>query len=188
MPKKRLKKFLPSPGKLKRMGLVHILGDQIHNPNLWHLNRHSAAGAAFIGVFCAFLPMPFQMFLAALLALWFHKNLPLSIAFVWVSNPFTYAPMFYLNYCVGALLIGESDRPFSIRLTVEWLTNDMLYYWQPLILGSLIVGTLAGALSFALMKSYWRWKVTKNWQKRIEKRQQQFAAEEASSPAPKNDD
>jgi len=188
MPKKRLKKYLPSPGKLKRLGLVHILGDQIHNPNLWHLNRHSAAGAAFIGVFCAFLPMPFQMFLAALLALWLHKNLPLSIAFVWISNPFTYAPMFYLNYRVGALLIGESDRPFLIRLTVEWLTNDMLYYWQPLILGSLIVGTIAGALSFALMKGYWRWKVTKNWQKRIEKRQQQFTAEEASSPATKSDD
>lgn len=169
---------MPSPSKLKSMGLVHVLGDQIHNPNLWHLNRRSAAGAAFIGVFCAFLPMPFQMFLAALLALWFHKNLPLSAAIVWISNPFTYAPMFYINYKLGALFLGESDRPFSIELTVEWLTNDMLYYWQPLILGSLIAGTLGGALSYALMNYFWRWKVMKSWEKRIKRRQVQLADEE----------
>ncbi|MBL4606711.1 MAG: DUF2062 domain-containing protein [Pseudomonadales bacterium] len=175
MPKDRLKKFIPSPSKLKSMGLVHVLGDQIHNPNLWHLNRRSAAGAAFIGVFCAFQPMPFQMFLAALLALWLHKNLPLSITFVWLSNPLTYGPMFYLNYSIGALLIGESDHPFSIQLSLEWLTNDLLYYWQPLILGSVIVGTVAGATSYVLMKAYWRWKVMKSWQKRIEKRRRQLA-------------
>ena len=175
MPKKLLKKYLPSPSKLKDSGLVHVLGDQIHNPNLWHLNRRSAAGAAFIGIFCAFLPMPFQMLLAGLLALWFHKNLPLSVTFVWASNPLTYAPMFYINYKVGALFLGESDRPFSIRLTIEWLTNDMLFYWQPLILGSLIVGTIAGALSYVLMNAYWRWKVMKSWQKRISRRQKELA-------------
>lgn len=170
MPKKHLKKLAPSPGWLKRSGIVHVLGDQIHNPNLWHLNRHSAAGAAFIGVFCAFLPMPFQMFLAALLALWFHKNLPLSVAFVWISNPFTYAPMFYFNYLLGSLLIGASNRPFSIQLSWDWLTSEMMYFWQPLLLGSVITGLIAGAISYALMKAYWRWKVTQNWRERCEKR------------------
>lgn len=166
MPKRLIGKFLPSPAKLKNSALAHILGEQIHNPNLWHLNRRSAAGAAFIGFFCAFLPIPFQMGLAALLALWFHKNLPLSIALVWLSNPFTYAPMFYFNYRLGSLILGESENTFSFEMSWEWLANDFFLYSGPLALGSVIAGLSAGTIGYFIISSYWRWKVVQRWEKR----------------------
>ena len=50
----------------------------------------------------AFLPVPFQMVLAALGALWRRVNLPLAVALICITNPLTMAPAFYLCYKVGA--------------------------------------------------------------------------------------
>ena len=49
------------------------------HPRLWHLNRHSAAGAVAIGLFCGLIPGPLQMIGAAIGALVFRVNLPLGL-------------------------------------------------------------------------------------------------------------
>jgi uncharacterized protein (DUF2062 family) len=38
-----------------------------------------------VGLFCAFIPVPFQMLLAAPSAIIFSANLPVSIALVWIA-------------------------------------------------------------------------------------------------------
>ena len=85
MPKRLFRKYLPSPDRLKGHKSLSFLGGVLSDPNLWHINRHSLAGAAFIGVFTGLLPIPLQMGLAALLAVRFHCNLPLSVVLVWIS-------------------------------------------------------------------------------------------------------
>ncbi len=176
MAKHLFNKYLPTVDKLKSMGLVRILGDQIHNPNLWHLNRRSAAGAMFIGIFSALLPMPFQTIPAALGALWFHKNLPLSIACVWLSNPFTMAPLLYLDYHVGAFFLGYNEHPLSLDLSLEWLMSEVGYYWQPLLLGSILSGIILGAMGYVITRVLWRWYVIVRWRKRqkIRRNRQHF--------------
>lgn len=164
-------KYLPTPDQLKSMGLVRVLGDQIHNPNLWHLNRRSAAGAMFVGVFAALLPMPFQSVVAALGALWFHKNLPVSVACVWLSNPFTMAPLFYLDYRLGTLFLDADAQPLPDNLSVEWLLHEANQYWQPILLGSVLAGLLLGAISYVLTRILWRWYIIYRWNKRKKLRQ-----------------
>ena len=95
MPKKFIRRFLPSHQSIKQNKALKIFGSVLHEPNLWHLNRRSAAGAFGIGLFFAFWPVPFQMWLSAGLAIPFRVNLPLSVATVWVTNPFTIPPIFY---------------------------------------------------------------------------------------------
>ena len=68
---------------------------------MWHINRRSVSTAIFIGLFCAFIPLPSQMLLAALIAIWLKVNLPLSVALVWVSTLITMGPMFYFAYKLG---------------------------------------------------------------------------------------
>ena len=67
MPKKTIKKLMPDHQKIKSNKHLQIFGDLLHNGNLWHLNRRSVAKAFAVGLFFAFVPVPFQMVLAALI-------------------------------------------------------------------------------------------------------------------------
>jgi uncharacterized protein (DUF2062 family) len=74
---------------------LSFLGEKLHDPNLWHLNRRSVSAAFAIGLFAAWIPTPGQMVIAAIIALYFRANLPISVALVWITNPLTMPPMFY---------------------------------------------------------------------------------------------
>ena len=95
MTKKFIQRFLPDPTWIKNHQSLRFLGDWLHDPNIWHLNRRSASMAVFIGLFIAFVPLPSQMLMAAVLAVLLRVNLPLSVLLVWVSNPITMPPLFY---------------------------------------------------------------------------------------------
>lgn len=101
MPRKFLKKFMPNPHEIKNNKFLSLFGKVLHEPNLWHMNRRSMAGAFFVGLFFAWWPVPFQMVLAAGGAILLRVNLPMSIALVWITNPLTMPPMFYFAYVVG---------------------------------------------------------------------------------------
>lgn len=115
MPRKLFKKYMPNEEKLKRHKHLSWLGSHIHDPNLWHLTRKSVARAFFVGLFCAFLPIPLQMLVAAFMAIFLRSNLPISIGLVWITNPLTMPPIFYFTYRVGDFLIGDPGRPLILR-------------------------------------------------------------------------
>ena len=103
MPKRLLKSFMPNAARIREIKSLQSLGDWIYEPNLWHLNRYSASMAFFVGLFVAFIPIPGQMPVAALVALLVRCNLPLAVGLVWLTNPVTMPPLFYMAYRVGAL-------------------------------------------------------------------------------------
>ena len=61
---------------MRRIQSLRLLGDWIYATNLWHINRYSASMAFFVGLFVAFMPIPGQMILAALMAVLLRCNLP----------------------------------------------------------------------------------------------------------------
>ena len=95
MAKKTIQRFLPDPNKIRHHKSLKIFGRLLQDANLWHLNRRSARGAFAVGLFFAFIPVPFQMVLAAAGAILFRVNLPISVALVWLTNPLTMPPIFY---------------------------------------------------------------------------------------------
>lgn len=170
MPKRTLKQFAPSPAALREIKLLRVLGDWIYEPNLWHVNRYSASMAFFVGLFVAFMPIPGQMVLAAILALLLRCNLPLSIGLVWITNPLTMPAMFFLAYSVGALMIDVPMQPLEFQLNWHWLRESIGAIWRPLLLGCVICGLFFGSLSFFLVSMMWRWRVVSRWKKRKELR------------------
>ncbi|MBQ74680.1 MAG: ATP-binding protein [Gammaproteobacteria bacterium] len=162
-------KYLPTKERLREIKSLRFLGEMIFDPNLWHLNLHSISYAALFGLFCCFLPIPFQMIPCALLCIWVRCNIPLALAFAWISNPITMPPMMYFAFKIGTHLLGQNNQVESIDLSLEWLAAQMAIVWQPLLLGSLACGVTAGLVGFATVHLFWRLRLSKYWRKRRQK-------------------
>ncbi|MFA6700612.1 MAG: DUF2062 domain-containing protein [Thiomicrospira sp.] len=186
MPKKLIKRYMPNPKKLYEIKGFKRFAHWFDDPNLWHLNRQSVAKGFFIGLFWMAIPMPWQMAAAAFFAILLRANLPLSVALVWISNPITMGPIFYFNYQIGALLLGEQAREHvSFALSIEWLTNSFVTIWQPLMLGSVTVGLVLAISSYLLVLLFWRIHVYLSWRHRLRNRinKQIFKRPKLTKPA-----
>jgi len=171
MPKRVIKRYLPDHDKIRDHKHLRLLGPLLHDPNLLHLNRRSVSGAFAVGLFMAWLPVPFQMLLSAVTAIIVRVNLPISVVLVWITNPITMPPMFYFAYKVGTWILGQTPEDAEFELTMEWIAQSIDEIWQPLLLGSFIVGVVSSILSFVIIRWLWRLKVIQNWKQRKAKRQ-----------------
>ena len=170
MPKRLIKKYFPSPEKIKSMKSLGFLGAMLQEPNLWHINRRSVSKAFLVGIFCCFLPIPLQMALAALIAIWINCNLPITIMLVWLSNPVTMPPMFYFNYLIGTYILRTPHRDFEVELTFAWFSEKIVEIGLPLYVGSLVCGLFFSAIAYLIIDIWWRRKILRKWKKRRSRR------------------
>lgn len=170
MPRRLFKRYMPDPDSIRSNKSLRFLGALLHDPNLWHLNRHSVARAMAMGLFAAFIPLPMQMLIAASLAVVARANIPISVGLVWLTNPITMPPVFYCTYKLGAWVMQLPPIQLPDNLTFDWITQELSLVWQPFLLGSIIAGIVSGALAYATTMLYWRWWVRHNWRKRRELR------------------
>ncbi len=166
MPKDIIKKFMPDHEKLKQQKSLQFLGDRLHEPNLWHLNRRSVSKALAVGLFCAWIPTPGQMAIAAIAAFYFRANLPISVALVWITNPLTMPPMFYFAYLVGLLALGQNTPDSDFEFTVDNILASLGDIGGPFLFGCLILGILSSVLGYFGMQLFWRTVVIKRWNAR----------------------
>ena len=170
MPKKFIKRYMPDRHAIANHRHLSWLGDHLHDPNLWHLNRRSVAGAVAVGLFMAFVPVPFQMVLSAAAAIVLRVNLPIAVALVWITNPVTMPPMFYFTYKVGAWLMNQPLQPIAFELSWQWLKTELGMIWQPFLLGCAVTGLAAAALAYGLVRLLWRWHVIRTYRERRNRR------------------
>lgn len=166
MPRKLIKRFTPNSDSLKTHPALKWLGGWLHSANLWHLNRNSVASAFFVGIFCAMLPAPFQMFIAASLAILFKANIPISVSLVWTTNPITIPPIFFFAYQVGTYLLDMPAREPEVEMSLTWLKEELSIAWKPLVVGCLVCGITLASICYCTIQIVWRWHVIHNWQKR----------------------
>lgn len=159
MAKHLFKKYLPHPDVIIKNRWIKLLGPRLQEPGLWHINRKSCSGGVAVGMFCAFIPMPFQMLLAAIGAILFRSNILVAVPTVWVSNPLTMAPIFYFCYLVGAQILDINVGNFDFELSFDWLLTGLSEIWQPFLLGCLVLGVIASTLSFILVRVIWRYHI-----------------------------
>ncbi|GMR00110.1 MAG: DUF2062 domain-containing protein [Zetaproteobacteria bacterium] len=166
MPRRFIKRYMPDYATIRRQKCLYCLGTLLHDPALWHLNRHSVAGAFFVGLLIAFVPVPFQMLLAASMAIVVHVNIPISVALVWLTNPLTMPPMFYFAYKVGQWMLNLPDHDFDFELSWNWLSHGLSHIWQPFLLGCLVLGLASGILGYLSVRFAWRAYVIHKWRQR----------------------
>lgn len=170
MLRKFLRKLSPNPEKLKQHKHLQFLGDTLHLPCLWHFNRHNVATAFAIGLFCMWIPVPFQSIIAALLAVFFRANLPLSVALVFITNPITMPPMLYVAYKLGTLILGNPASGFNFEASLHWLTNGLILIWKPFLLGLLLMAVLSSLLGYYGVQLLWRMHILQHLKERRARR------------------
>ena len=108
----------------------------------------NAKGVA-VGVFCGCFPFfGFQTLLGLFLARVAKANLFLAAIGTWISNPFTYVPLYFFNYKVGSFLLRKSpDMVFDKNLMIEELWERGSVFSLRLILGSALVGLSLASIS-----------------------------------------
>jgi len=166
MAKKLFKKFSPNLKTIREHKHLKIFGTLLHDPNLWRFTRYSVATAFSVGLLVAFIPVPFQMVIAAALAILVRSNLPLSVVIVWFTNPLTMVPIFYFCFKLGSFILSQEPRGFQFELSFEWLMNGLTAIWQPFLLGCFLTGTTMAIIGNIIVRIVWRYSVSRDWKAR----------------------
>ena len=172
--RKQLRKLLPGHAAVRENRWLAPFETTLLHPRLWHLNRHSAAGAVAAGLFCGLIPGPFQMFGAALCALAFRVNLPLALFTTLYTNPFTIVPLYIVAFELGKLTIGAEGRFIAppdygadglgawFEAMLDWMTQ----LGRPLVAGLLMLATLLAFAGYIVVRILWRWHTIRAWHRR----------------------
>jgi uncharacterized protein len=172
--RKHLKKHLPDHAAIYDNRWLRPFRNSLLHPRLWHLNRHSAAGAVAAGMFCGLIPGPLQMIGAAICALVFRVNLPLAMLVTLYTNPFTIVPLYVLAYEIGRLATGDSagfvqPPDFDVTNFIAWtqaMQTWMIGVGKPLGIGLVLLALILAAAGYVLTKAVWRWYLIRAWRRR----------------------
>ena len=101
-----------------------------------------------VGIFSGCFPFfGLQTLIGVFLAKIFKGNPILAAVGTWVSNPFTYVPLYYFNYRLGSLILNKDKKivDFS-HINTNELWSQGWYLSSRLVMGSICVGLVAGFL------------------------------------------
>lgn len=177
--KRWLKKWLPNRETIHREKgwLASWLN---HHPYLWSFNRRTVARGVAAGLLVAFIPLPIQIFSAAIFAFLFRGYFPIAFIVTLITNPFTFVPITILIYKVGAFITQSNDvngMPQIHELEFHWenitLIWQEIFQWLRLLgksyfIGLAVVSIGASVTGYLLVDIIWRMYIW--WQMRIRKR------------------
>lgn len=175
MPRKFLNKFLPDQEKLhaKLHGKWYMrpFDFLLHEPALWHIGRRGTSLALAIGAFICCLPMPGHMLLAVLAALYWRVNLPVAVAAVWINNPLTIGPIYFIAYKLGRwlMLMLHMEQDLKAPFAKPWQMQDLNRAWhilEPTLLGGFMEGVAFALVAYLSLDLAWRLSIRGRWKLR----------------------
>jgi hypothetical protein len=177
--RKRLRKLLPDHEAIRANRWLAPFHSTLLHPRLWHLNRHSAAGAVAAGLFCGLIPGPFQMMGAAICAVAFKFNLPLALLVTLYSNPLTIVPLYVAAFALGKVSLGLigadpggkfiAPPDYGDAGLIAWFGSLMDWTVQlgrPLAVGLVLLAALLAVLGYFATRFAWRMHLVHAWHQR----------------------
>jgi uncharacterized protein len=174
MPRRLLKKIMPSPGSLQKQWFLRLFGDRLLDPRLWALHRRGVTVAVAAGLAICFIPLPVHMILAGCLAVFLRLNLPAIYGTIFLVNPLTAVPVYYTAYRVGTLLTGVDAQAFEFHVGIEhgFHMDGLGTLWKPFFAGCLACGLIAGSFGWVGLELLWRRSVIATRRHRRNRQQQ----------------
>ncbi len=156
MPRRFFRKFALNRERIRSQWYLAPFAHLMHNQNLWGTHRRTVVPAFAVGLFIAFVPFPGHMLMAVLIAIAMRINIPVAALATTITNPLTMGPLYYLAYRIGLLLLGLEPQPFEFEMSLDWVKASIGHTWQPLLLGSFILGTAVAAFGYFGLNLLWR--------------------------------
>ena len=157
-----LKRITPDRHTLEKLWCLRPFKAVVLDRGCWTFNRHSVTRAFALGLFIAFIqptPLPVHIVLCVILGMLFRLNLPVLIATVFISNPFTWLPQVAGSIWVGSKLMGIDLMPFLHELHHRHWWRHVPELWAPLLVGALVLGLAAAGCGYLLAQAVWRARV-----------------------------
>lgn len=166
-----MKRWFPSREQLTRSRWLGPLAHHFQDEALWQMDRGSVARGVAIGLFFGLLLPLAQFLFAVAFAIWLRGHVAVAAAATFVTNPLTFAPLYWLAHRIGSTLLGRSRTQAdadAARVEAQAQATAAAQGWfsatweavlnagAPLMAG-LAVMAVAGALAgFVLVWLLWR--------------------------------
>ena len=124
------------------------------NPEFLSTNRKMITRGLMLGLFIAFIPMPMQMAATLLFMPFFRFNVPMAVATVWITNPFTMPPIYVIEYYTGSFFLGTEIT--DVQMSLEWFTDNIDDIFIPLYTGALFYSVTSSVLAYYLVRFFWK--------------------------------
>jgi uncharacterized protein len=158
-----VKERLPTRERLLASRWIRPFADHLSHPSLWHLNRRSLARGVALGLFAGFLVPLGQTPAAAAAALPARANVIVAAVATTVTNPLTFAPIYFAAHRVGKTLMGEF---LALDDGALWLARWLYGVIAPTALGLLLFGAGSALAGYYVARLLWRWRVVHRWRRR----------------------
>jgi uncharacterized protein (DUF2062 family) len=114
---------------------------------------HTIAAGAAAGTFAAFSPFfGFHYIIAASLAFVLNGSIIASALLTTAANPVTLPLFWTAAFWVGHLLLGGTQHFDAMALLSEHSTKALVAVLKPMVLGSVVLGAVAGAIVYFLVR------------------------------------
>lgn len=134
--------------------------------------------ALSLGLFFGLLVPIAQIPLSAIAAVLLRANIPVAVFSTLITNPVTFAPIYYFAYRLGNLILGEHSSPvappvppesneFSDLVDIDipdpglfgWLGgwwDNLFHAGLPLAVGLITLATIAAMFAYVITSMVWR--------------------------------
>ncbi|MDP1526302.1 MAG: DUF2062 domain-containing protein [Rhodocyclaceae bacterium] len=169
------RRWIPSRESLLASRWLRWLSPWLGHPKLWHWSRRGVALGVALGVFFGLLIPLAQIPVTAAAAIVLRANLPAAAASTLISNPVTFAPLYYAAYKLGGWMTGETALPTDEASSASTPESEKSS-WQritalgkPLLVGLFLIACIAGLVSFFLIDWIWRMRTRWRWRSRADR-------------------
>ena len=174
MPRKLLTKFLPDRetlhAKLHGKWYLRPFDYLLHDPALWYIGRRCTCQALALGAFICCLPIPGHMVMAVLGALYWRINMPVALVAVWINNPLTFGPIYFVGYKLGHWLLYPFGLAHASTKEGSGLVGPELAHTmralESLLLGCVVEGLILSLLDYTAFDLAWRFSIRGRWRRR----------------------
>ena len=111
-----------------------------------------------------------QMAVAAILAIMARVNIPVAVLVVWITNPLTMVPLFYLAYRLGAAMLDMPIELWPSEHSLLDMSQGIGGVWKATLYGGVVLGLSVATVAYISVSIIWQASTAIRYRERKQRR------------------